>query len=648
VGNDNITMKNLKTFKEERLINNRRNNIPSKSKYILPLSVFLILALSISVFADLTAGNINGCGLISSAGVYNLTASVNSTVNCFKITSSNVILNGNGFVLTYNSLSLNNTFGIYATGNLTNITIMNFAGINDYNQSGLLGDDSAIVFVNNLNSSTIYNNNITTYGRESAPIYRASNGISLVGTSLNNNISSNRINANNTKVIFSGAIKYFSTSKNDILNNNILNSSKGNTTYYLGASSNNIISNNIMYSNVGNGLRFDSTSTNDNIINNNIQAVQALIIASGCTNDNISNNIIKGKSEGLLFSATNCLISNNNITSTTSSAITYLTSSPNNIFNNNFIEGALTGIQHGAFGIFTNNTYTNNNITGDVFYAIEYSISTSILNNFTNNYINSLMGIGFSYESSSSSNDILSGNTITSVTSDIYVDDVSTIKNLTLSNQIVKNYSIASLSDIIFATGNGSILLVGMNGTGTNLFGNATADVVINNNFAYTNSAIKTGLNESATITFYNLPFNTGVYAIKDGATCSALVCSTPTLLSSNGSNYNYRFNVTSWSYYMLNGTLVIPSPTNAQNCVSITSNMGNFFLYIGTIFAILATAIVVIVAYSIKQSVNGEVSILDQLFDMIPMKAVLISVAIIALTVFIIIIIGASLSSLC
>ena len=93
------------------------------------------------------------CGTIDSAGTYTLNQSVNSSGTCITINVDDVTLDGNGENIIFNGVPDDSQYGILISGARTNITIKNFAGINDSDTSGTNGDNSGIIADNNLTNS---------------------------------------------------------------------------------------------------------------------------------------------------------------------------------------------------------------------------------------------------------------------------------------------------------------------------------------------------------------------------------------------------------------------------------------------------------------------------------------------------------------
>jgi hypothetical protein len=109
-----------------------------------------------------SAGNntIWECGNITSPGTYTLNQSIRSNGTCMYINSDDVILDGNGSVIDYNTDYLPNSFGISIYSN-NNITLRNLILIN--NDTLNSGNNSAILTVASIGSLSIYNNTLLTY-----------------------------------------------------------------------------------------------------------------------------------------------------------------------------------------------------------------------------------------------------------------------------------------------------------------------------------------------------------------------------------------------------------------------------------------------------------------------------------------------------
>ncbi|MEK7766127.1 MAG: hypothetical protein AAB368_07800, partial [bacterium] len=144
-----------------------------------------------------------------------------------------------------------------------------------------------------------------------------------------------------------------------------------------------------------------------------------------------------------------------------------------------------------------------------------------------------------------------------------FVISVSDLNGTYLKNQNILNYSIFDLGSriIIENTTHGRIdFISNINGSGFNLIGNGSSDIVFGNNSIYLNSS-KSGLNSLANLTLYNLPTTFSNPAIlRDGFICnSSTVPSCSNFTSLNAGNVS--FNVSSWSTYSIGETPDAISP---------------------------------------------------------------------------------------
>ncbi len=161
------------------------------------------------------------CGYINSNKI--LTSNVTTTGTCFTINASNIILDGAGYTITSNGFG----YGVNNTGGFDNITIRNFAGINNFSNgmyfagvvNSIINNNTiqnstkdGIYLVSSSNNNSITNNALTSNGDD---------GIQFNGGS-NNNITSNTISSNlNIGFSFIG-----SSNDNRLQENNISNSGK--------------------------------------------------------------------------------------------------------------------------------------------------------------------------------------------------------------------------------------------------------------------------------------------------------------------------------------------------------------------------------------------------------------------------------------
>ncbi|MBU1112130.1 MAG: hypothetical protein KJ896_05095, partial [Nanoarchaeota archaeon] len=157
-----------------------------KRGVLLGVVVFLSILLASLAYA---ANCGDGVGVCSCSDT--LTASVTlgsshpvTTTQCnataLTVGANDIIVNGNGTTITSNGSG----YGIDNSGGFDNVTIKNFAGINNFTQG---------VYGAGMENSTIYNNTIEPANVTVGFSIPYGCGVLLSGNSLNSNISSNTI-----------------------------------------------------------------------------------------------------------------------------------------------------------------------------------------------------------------------------------------------------------------------------------------------------------------------------------------------------------------------------------------------------------------------------------------------------------------------
>ena len=546
------------------------------------------------------------CGEIDSSGYYHLTSNLTSTGTCITINSSNVILDGDYNVISFNTAKGTPAYGIYLVGNQTNETIENFNYIN-YSMGNPPKKSVAIYEDSNLNYSTITNNVIFLNGSNGA-------GINIIANSSYNNFTSNNItninsdgilitttqNDNYLNNFFSGAGGIYDISSNGLYyDDNIINNAFNVTSSSLNFAPANLINCNISYNNMNGGTNLYMSNGGGSVLNmsNNIisynnfttNSNNILIGKFNLFNNNFINNSIHdtgNSNNGFYISngnATNNLFLNNNFNNSGDNIVFQVANSYSNNFMNNILltraasNFDFSGGYYNYNDIFLNNSMRayGNNIFGSYMY------NESVINNFMNTnvssiylaydnqncvFINNTINSNISFIYSTSSNNFLNNNKLNSSAYDLYI--INNVTNLTLYNQNIINYFIFQNSSITFInSSSGIISLTNINGSGTDLIGDNNSDIQLNNNFAYVNSS-QTGLNQSANITFYNISF-TPTTILRDGVTCPVGICSAITNLGGN----SYGFSVTGWSNYSLSASSPTP-PIPISVCTSFTTTM--------------------------------------------------------------------------
>ena len=298
---------------------------------------------------ELTPGAINltSCQTLDTANQeYLLTQNVSSTETCFNITADNVTLDCQGYKINY-STDGTTGYGVFSNG-YDNLTIKNCL----INEGSSSGNDNHGFKLENVDSSLIYNNTISTFNADADGMYIADSDY--------NNFSNNNILAND--------------------DGNSISNSDHNTFSY-----NNISS---TY-----GYYISSTSTNNSIIYNNVSTSADAIYLEDITNNDISYNNINtsGSGEAIVFSNSPSNNATNNNIHTSTSSYAYgiiLNSNDHNcvIFNNNITTHGSYG--HGIYVLSDENNISNNNILTTQLGSMGILLDDSKNNNFTSNNIN--------------------------------------------------------------------------------------------------------------------------------------------------------------------------------------------------------------------------------------------------------------------
>ncbi|VVB78120.1 Right handed beta helix region [uncultured archaeon] len=321
--------------------------------------------------------NLSSCQKINRSGVYTMNRNLNesdiNSTGCFNITTSNVELNCNGYIIRNTTLAKP---GIYAgsENGISNITIKN-CNVSMNTSLGGFGIqfhkvNNSLIFNNTAISSFVgialwtdsYNNQIIN-NTASANL----DGIDLVGSS-NNNLTGNTVTLNNYSAMWISG-----SSNNQITNNNISSNSaqgisNGNGICLYSGSTNNLVMGNILNLNYPYGIDF-SSSSNNQIINNTMDSnlVSGISLESSSNNSFINNNIwnCTNTTYGCLYIFSN---SQNNtfsggVINLSSKNLIYLTgNSSNNIFRD------LTLIE-----LTNNDTYLNENSINNTFINVNYN-----------------------------------------------------------------------------------------------------------------------------------------------------------------------------------------------------------------------------------------------------------------------------------
>jgi len=453
---------------------------------------------------------LNLSSLVTNSTIINATL-LNDTIRNSVIQNSTII---NSTILNSN---VNMTFTI-------NSTIINSTKFNSTNLHCIvLGSNETHVICQ---SSNLTNSNLTKSTVNNSQIL---NSTITNGTLINSNITLSTI-TNST--IINSTIMNSTIVNSTITNSTIINSTIMNATI-TGQTITNLIhldgcanlntfdrTYSLISPATASGICFNITVNNVELNCNGFRIVYGgtssgigINITSSVRNATIRNcNIVKSSAVGannfgILLQAQNTTIVNTSILTngTSDNYAIYLLNSANNTIENVTI---LTNGSSNNFGIFIDGTSDNNTIRNA-------SIST-----------NGTSSDAFRFNTSSPRNNIIANNTLESIAGIDLNLSSSGINFTTLLNQPIRTYDLAGSGGILIIVNSsfGEIrFLTAVNGTGTNLFGNATSDIIIRNNLAFVNDTRNPGLNRSANITLFGTPgagFTTPVI-LRKGIQCT-------------------------------------------------------------------------------------------------------------------------------
>jgi len=423
------------------------------------------------------------CGILSTA-VYTLYNNVSSAGTCFTIGADNVTLDCAGYTINYSQSVAG--YGINNSGGWDNLTIRNC----NIRHGGSATSNNDAIYLSGVENSTIRNNIITTGGTtDNNAIYAES---STNCTIVNNTLYPFGTSWNNRGVYLTS-----SSNSNIIINNSIITNGSG-------SSSNNNYAILISSSN-NNNIKLNNLSTNGGGDNQNGIEVIGVSSFNNIINNTIITNGAKGDNDG----------------------ITFWSGSSNNNAINNSISTNGTDYNDGVFFAHTseNNSIINNilSTSGSNSHAFHFNAISSNFpaqNNLINNTLNKVEGY------------------------DLYFADAG-INGTYLIDQPISNYSFTGTGGIVYFknTTHGEIrFLEAINGSGSNLIGNSTSDIIIGDNSAFVNSSSNSGLNRSANITL-EMTGLTQPKILKDGALCTDCI-------RVAWDNENITFNVTHFTNY--------------------------------------------------------------------------------------------------
>ena len=264
--------------------------------------MFLLAVLA--AFAMLVgAAEIGTCQTISSSGVYTLNTSINYTSgNCFNVTTSHVLLEGgNSTVISGGGTGT----GINVTG-ATNITIRNFAGLNNWTEAVNFTDvnDSFIfnVTIDSDNASAATGfflvdsfNNLINY----STVWASNNSVVLLRAN-STNLTHNFFNT----TLFDGVVVGLPDTSLTLIYNNTVDAANGTSSSGIGIVNggfNNVTLNNVTTRGTQSSGVALQTST-DNVVDSNTvitdgDTLGAIYLLTGASRNNISSNTILTASE---------------------------------------------------------------------------------------------------------------------------------------------------------------------------------------------------------------------------------------------------------------------------------------------------------------------------------------------------------------
>jgi parallel beta-helix repeat protein len=518
---------------------------------------------NVTGWSNYTIANGTQCGYVNANLM--LWNSIGSNGTCFTVNASDVVIDGAGFTITGDGSGL----GVNVTS-FNNVTVKNFAGINNYSNG---------IFANNSLNITIFNNSVTTWVNNGHGIYLINTGQS--------NLTSNNITTNGS----SARGFYLSSSSNNSVSGASATTNGSNANgFYLSSSSNNSVSGASATTNGSSAFGFLLSSSS----NNTFSGVTATINGgtaygfslSDSSNNNITDAIANTNgtfSMGFILSTS----SNNNITGARVNTTgrggigIELSSSDNNVIMSAIVN-TNSNISYGFYlWASSNNSITNLIANTNESYGVFVRGSSD--NYFSGGNITTLAADSIRLFMTTSFNNTFRNVSIVNTnasTQHLNISDAG-INGTTLVDMDVGRYSIAGAGGKvnIRKTGIGEINFTSpINGSGSNL----SNDVQMGVRWAYVNGS-QAGLNRSANVTLYNMPQSFAYPLIlKDGQPCGSQC--------HNFTNLNAAtvvFNVSGWSNYTIaNGTQCGYVNTNLTLWNSIGSN--------GTCFIVNASNVII------------------------------------------------------
>ncbi len=553
------------------------------------------------VYANDTSGNMNDtscqsgneflltttaaavCGDITSDTT--LTNNVSADATCFNILANDITLDCAGYWINYSKVSVG--YGVNITG-YDNTTIKN---CNIYQGGPTIADAHAIYFSNSKYGNVTNNSiNITlTSGN-------AGTGIYLISSSNNNTVSDNTINTAGTNNGW--GISLSSSSNNSISDNTITtDGTVGFGINIISSSNNNTVSDNNITTNIygSNGIRTFSSNSNT-LSNNTITAVDDSV---GISLESSSNNVLSNNSmttptreslavDGTTISHFNHTIDELNLAH--GKPIKYYFNVSDTIVEDNDTYGQLyvatsdnvtisnitiTNADSIVF-VYTNNSKIENcNISGATVWGAIYLRLYSSSNNITNNIVDTTNDAGYGIYLRSSNNTVSNNNITTdgSMSYGIWLRDSN--NNTITNNNITTNgygargilFGSAGSSSNSNTVTNNKIITYGSSAHGIEFedsVNNRIIDTEINTTINANDIYIE-GTN-SYTNYIINSTFNQSDIGFASGATDKIEVqWYLDVFVNDTLSNPLYQANVTSW---MSNSTEAFTKLTNSSGYI--------------------------------------------------------------------------------
>ena len=452
-----------------------------------------------------------------------LTANRSATASCVLFGADNIVLDCNGYVITWDTSGGGNDFAVWSD-NRTNVTVKNCILI-DGNVGGARG--IGINFTRT-NLSLVLNNTVRTNGTND------NYGIVLQTSAFNNTIANNTVRTNGTADSNYGIYLSSTVSGNNVSVNSIVTDGTSDNygVYLLTGVVNNLVINNNVTTNgtsFNRGIVFSTNAFNNTASNNMVQTNgtgaqnYGIYLLDSAINNTVRNNTIRtngtlGNVGIYLFdSGFNNTVVNNTINTNGSSNINYGIYLFTNIINNNFTGNVIT----------TNGTHNNHGLR----------LETSANNNtFHDNFITTLANQSYGISLLDSSDNRFNG-TILNFTKEWIHGGVGMLNNF---------------SNTTFMTGNGSINSTPL-WTLTGLQNITQLLLNITNNTAFSNSSNLTMINTTAQIILKGITTTNPQPIYDENDTNLFAVCDGPQCVEQSYSGSIFVFNVTRFSRYSSN-----------------------------------------------------------------------------------------------